>query len=422
MDIHNFLATKREGRTHSPKAISEFVRAITADEVEDYHVAAWLMAAYINGLDGTETSALTIAMATSGETLKFENVPRPIIDKHSTGGVGDTTTFLLLPLLAACGITGLKLSGRGLGFTGGTLDKLASIPGFRTDLSGEEISRIANEVGCALGGQTANLAPADKKLYALRDATETVSSLPLIAASVMSKKLAVESDGIVLDVKCGSGAFMETKEAALALATQLVAIGASAGRETRALVTDMSQPLNRYVGNALEIRGAIESLDGGLQDQLGQVVLRLAEEMADIAGVSVNFADAVSSGRVHHKLQEWISAQGGDPGAPLPRAPVVETVLSDRDGYIAAIDCASIGKAARALGAGRATVVDKIDPSVGIVMQVSIGDPVSVGAPLYNIHAKTSHDATSAQNSLASAIQFAQDPVEPKPLILATIK
>lgn len=421
MNIHNFIATKRDGRAHTAAEIGSFVGAVASNEIPDYQISAWLMAAYLNGLTDEETNELTIAMAESGETLPLADIPQPIVDKHSTGGVGDTTTFLLLPLLASCGITSIKLSGRGLGFTGGTIDKLSAIPGFRYDLSPDEMVRIAKQVGCALSGQSANLAPADKKLYALRDATETVSCLPLIAASVMSKKLAVASDGILLDVKCGSGAFMKTAESATALAKKLVSIGNSAGRTTRALVSDMNQPLNKYVGNALEIRGALESLDNGLQDRLGRVVLELANAVAEIAGSRANFEGAISSGKVQSKLDEWIRAQGGDPTEQLPKAPYRHTLKSESSGHLASVDCEKIGEAARLLGAGRIKAEDEIDHAVGIVMRIEVGDSVDAGQDLLEIHARSQGDANAVSEFLLPAFHFSDTVVEPPPLIHARV-
>jgi pyrimidine-nucleoside phosphorylase len=408
MDIHDFIKTKRDGNRHSAGQLNDFISAVTEATVTDYQISAWLMAAYINGLDDTETADLTAALVASGEIVGFGDLPRPIVDKHSTGGVGDTTTFLLLPLLASVGLTSVKMSGRGLGFTGGTIDKVAAIEGFRTELSPDELRQIAKRVGCALGGQTANLAPADKKLYALRDATETVSSLPLIAASIMSKKLALESDGIVLDVKCGSGAFMKSQAEARSLAEKLVAIGKASGRRTSALITDMSQPLNRYVGNALEIRGALESLDSGLKDRLGTVVIAVAQEVARLADISVDFESAIASGKVREKLNQWVAAQGGDLNVPLPTAPIVKALYSDQAGFVESIDCAAVGETARTLGAGRMVAEDEIDLAVGIEMKVVIGDKVQRGDPLCVIHCRNDSAFQVAQECLRLAISISQ--------------
>lgn len=422
MDIHDFIKTKRDGHRHSTRQLNDFVTAVTHATITDYQIAAWLMAAYINGLDDTETADLTAAMAASGDSVGFGDLPRPIVDKHSTGGVGDTTTFLLLPLLASVGLTSIKMSGRGLGFTGGTIDKVAAIEGFRTSLSPYELRQIAKEVGCALGGQSASLAPADKKLYALRDATETVTSLPLIAASIMSKKLAVESDGIVLDVKCGSGAFMKTPSEARALADKLVSIGKAAGRGTSALITDMSQPLNRFVGNALEIRGALESLDAGLKDRLGTVVVAIAKEVARLADASVDIESTIASGNVRDKLYQWVAAQGGNLNTPLPVAPVVETVYSDKSGFVESIDCAAIGETARILGAGRMAAEDEIDLAVGIEMKVLIGDQVQQGDPLCNIHCNSESAFEAAKDRLLPAISITQSRPQTTDILIDTVK
>ncbi|MCW5945560.1 MAG: thymidine phosphorylase [Fimbriimonadales bacterium] len=421
MDIHDFIKTKRDGHRHTARQLHDFVTAVTKATITDYQISAWLMAAYINGLDDTETADLTAAMAASGDSVSFGDLPRPIVDKHSTGGVGDTATFLLLPLLASVGLISVKMSGRGLGFTGGTIDKVAAIDGFRTDLSPHELRQTAKEVGCALGGQSASLAPADKKLYALRDATETVSSLPLIAASIMSKKLAVESDGIVLDVKCGSGAFMKTPSEARALANKLVSIGKAAGRRTSALITDMSQPLNRFVGNALEIRGALESLDAGLKDRLGSLVLAIAKEVARLADASVDFESTIASGKVRDKLNQWVAAQEGNLKTPLPVAPVVDTVYSDKSGFVESIDCAAIGETARFLGAGRMAAEDEIDLAVGIEMKVLIGDKIQQGDPLCDIHCRTESALEVAQERMHLAIQISQNRPQISDILIDTV-
>ena len=408
MTPREFIKTKREGRAHTPAEIRWFIETLVAGETADYQVSAWLMAAVLNGLNTQETAELTQAMATSGDVLSFPSLGT-VVDKHSTGGVGDTVTPLFIPIVAACGAPVVKMSGRGLGFTGGTLDKLESIPGFRGDLSPDQLIAQAERIGCAWGGQTADLAPADKILYALRDATDTVESLPLIAASIMSKKLAAGADVIVLDVKCGNGAFMQSPEDARALADALVSIARAAGKKAKALVTDMSQPLAPAIGNALEVKAAIKELHSGMNGRLGQVTMALAEAACALAGADRSPRDAVDSGAAIDKLREWIQAQGGDARVVddpslLPSAPHVHAVTADRSGYVSGFDCRALGEAASALGAGRLHKDDVIDPAVGIEVLVEIGDKVESGQTVLRVH-------TQPQTTigLSSAIQIASE-------------
>jgi pyrimidine-nucleoside phosphorylase len=396
-----FIKTKREGREHSQADLRWFVDALVNGQIEDYQVSAWLMAAVLNGLNAKETVDLTLAMADSGETLSFPSLGT-VVDKHSTGGVGDVVTPLFIPIVAACGVPVVKISGRGLGFTGGTLDKLESIPGFRGDLPPEQLITQAERIGCAWGGQTADLAPADKILYALRDATDTVESLPLIAASIMSKKLAAGADVIVLDVKCGNGAFMQSPEEAQALANTLVSIAETAGRRAKAFVTDMSQPLAPAIGNALELKAAFAELKSGMSGRLGQVAIALADAACSLAGASLSPGDVVFNGAALAKLQEWIEAQGGDARVIdeptlLPSAPHVETVLADRAGYVSGFDCRALGEAARAIGAGRLHKDDVIDPAVGIEVLVELGDSVEPGHPVFAVHSRTQQPSNLLQ-------------------------
>jgi pyrimidine-nucleoside phosphorylase len=393
MTVRDLIRAKREGASHSLTELRWFVGEMVAGSIPDYQVSAWLMAAYLNGLDPQETADLTIAMAESGETLSFPSLGT-VVDKHSTGGVGDVVTPLFIPIVAACGVPVVKMSGRGLGFTGGTLDKLQSIPGFRGDLSTGELVAQADRIGCAWGGQTANLAPADKILYALRDATETVESLPLIAASIMSKKLAAGADVIVLDVKRGNGAFMQSLAEARALASSLVSIAEAAGKKAKALVTDMSQPLAPAIGNALELKAAFAELKSGMTGRLGQVTIALAEAACSLAGSAISPRETVDSGKAEIKLKQWIEAQGGDPRvvddpALLPSAPHVHTVTADRSGYVSGFDCRALGEVTRALGAGRLHKDDVIDRAVGIEVLVEIGDEVAEGQLLFAVHSKT---------------------------------
>ena len=393
MTAREFIKTKRERGIHTPAEIRWFIEALVAGQVHDYQASAWLMAALLNGLNKEETANLTLAMSESGDVLTFPSLST-VVDKHSTGGVGDVVTPLFIPIVAACGVTVVKMSGRGLGFTGGTLDKLESIPGFRGDLSPEQLIGQAERIGCAWGGQTADLAPADKILYALRDATDTVESLPLIAASIMSKKLAAGADVIMLDVKCGNGAFMQSLEEARALASSLVTIAEAAGRRAKAIVTDMSQPLAPAIGNALELRAAFAELKSGMNGHLGQVTMALAEAACSLAGSRLSPREALDSGKAEAKLKEWIEAQGGDPRVVddpslLPSAPHAHTVTADRSGYVSGFDCRALGEAARALGAGRLHKDDVIDPAVGIEVLVEIGDQVEAGQPVFAVHSKT---------------------------------
>jgi pyrimidine-nucleoside phosphorylase len=416
MTAREFIKTKRERGSHAPAEIRWFIDALVAGQVPDYQATAWLMAALLNGLNAEETANLTLAMAESGDVLTYPTLGT-VVDKHSTGGVGDVVTPLFIPIVAACGVPVVKMSGRGLGFTGGTLDKLESIPGFRGDLSPKQLIEQAERIGCAWGGQTADLAPADKILYALRDATDTVESLPLIAASIMSKKLAAGADVIVLDVKCGNGAFMQSLEEARALASSLVSIADAAGRRAKAMVTDMSQPLAPAIGNTLELKAAFTELKSGMNGRLGKVTMTLAEAACSLAGSRLSPREAVDSGKAEAKLKEWIEAQGGDPRVVddpslLPNAPHVHTVTADRSGYVSGFDCRALGEAARALGAGRLHKDDVIDPAVGIEVLVEIGDQVEAGRPMFAVHSRTEQSS-----NLLSTIDITPDQRTPPTLI-----
>jgi pyrimidine-nucleoside phosphorylase/thymidine phosphorylase len=395
---YEIIHAKREGRPLAPEAIAALVDGFTRGEVPDYQMAAFCMAVFFRGMDDGEVAALTRAMLESGEVLDLSDVPGAKVDKHSTGGVGDKVSLALAPLAAACGVKVPMISGRGLGHTGGTLDKLEAIPGFRVDLPVERFREIVRGVGACLIGQTARLAPADRKLYALRDVTATVESIPLIAASIMSKKLAEGIDGLVLDVKVGSGAFMKSLADARTLARTLAAIGRSMGKRVTALLTSMEEPLGCAVGNALEVAEAVETLRGGGPDDLREVTVALTAEMLLLGGVAEAPAAAraaveaaIADGRGLSKLAEIVSAQGGDPEAirdpaRLPRAPSVRDVPAPASGFVRAIDAEAIGLASVALGAGRARVDDRIDPAVGIVIHRKVGDRVERGEPLCTIH------------------------------------
>ncbi len=381
------IIKKRDGHALSRAEIDFFIQGLTAGTIPDYQVAAWAMAVYFQGMNDQETTDLTLAMAASGEQFDLHDLfPGSIIvDKHSSGGVGDKTTVAVGPVVAACGLPMGKMSGRGLSFSGGTIDKLESIRGWTPEVSEAQFRRQLLEIGLVVAAQTADLAPADKILYALRDVTGTVPSLPLIAASIMSKKLAAGADAIVLDVKCGRGAFMETLEAARALATLMVAIGTLAGRKVTALVTDMEQPLGNAVGNALEIKEAIDTLQGRGPTDFQELVEIVAGEMLQLAGVAANETDArlrvgevIEDGSAYAKFRAFVAAQGGDTNLVdhperLPAAPIQVTVPALISGYVHAIDAREIGLTVLGLGGGRHKKGDPIDPGVGVVLQVKIG-------------------------------------------------
>ena len=407
------IRRKRDSGKLSAGELEWFVGEMVAGRIPEYQTAALLMALWIRGMDPEETVALTMAMARSGDMADLSAVPGVKVDKHSTGGVGDTTTLVVAPMVAACGVKVAKLSGRGLSFTGGTLDKLESIPGFRTQYSVPEWTALIRENGLAVAGQSARLAPADGILYALRDVTATVDSLPLIASSIMSKKLAAGCDGIVLDVKVGEGAFMRTLPEAKALAEAMVQIGRLAGRPTVAVVTDMNQPLGCAVGNALEVREALEVLRGA-QGPLTEVCLLLGAEMLRLAGVErprERCGEALRSGAALERFRAMVRAQGGDervveePGL-LPAAARVIPFPAERGGYVAELDAREIGEAAMLLGAGRARKEDAIDPAVGLVLRVRRGDRVEAGQPLLDLHVNDGARLAEARERLRAAIRL----------------
>jgi len=413
------------------EAIAALVDGFTRGEVPDYQMAAFCMAVFFRGMDGAETAALTGAMLRSGDVLDLSDVPGAKVDKHSTGGVGDKVSLALAPLAAACGVKVPMISGRGLGHTGGTLDKLEAIPGFRVDLPVERFRELVRDVGACLVGQTARLAPADRKLYALRDVTATVESVPLIAASIMSKKLAEGIDALVLDVKVGSGAFMKDLEGGRALAAALSGIGRGMGKKVSALLTRMDEPLGRAVGNALEVGEVVELLRGGGPADLREVTVELTAEMLllggaapDLAGARAAVEGAIADGRGLAKLEEIVRAQDGDPAAirdpgRLPRAPTVYDVPSPASGFVAEIDVEALGLAAVALGAGRRRVEDRVDPAVGLVVHAKLGDRVDRGAPLCTVHAGErgeGRDRIAAR--VAGAYRLAPEPPPLRPLVL----
>jgi pyrimidine-nucleoside phosphorylase len=428
-DPRAIVARKRDGESLSPADIQAFVEGYTRGEVTDALAAAFLMACLIRGLDDDETLALTRTMIDSGETVEFGDLGCPIVDKHSTGGVADGVTLVLAPLVAALDLAVAKLSGRGLGHTGGTLDKLESIPGLRTDLSPEAMARQVAEVGCVVAAQSPNLVPADGALYALRDATATVPSIPLIAASVMSKKLAVQTDLILLDVKSGSGAFMKTPEAAGQLAEACLRLAHGWGRRACAAVTDMSQPLGDAVGNALDIVEAVELLRGDLRGRLRDLAVLFAARALEITeGVAHPEAIArtervLDDGHALERFRRMIEAQGGDPHvvddphAVLPKAPVILPILQERAGTLAAVDAEEIGLASGALGAGRTRKGDVIDPAVGIVVRCKIGDRLVAGHRIGEVHARSDDDARGAIRRVLAGLSLVDGGVTPPPLV-----
>jgi len=393
----DIIRAKRDGEALSREAIESFVRGVTDGSWEDYQASALLMAIVLKGMNPLETGWLTDAMARSGDRVNLDHIPGIKVGKHSTGGVGDKVSIVLAPLAASCGVTVPKMSGRGLGHTGGTLDKLESIPGFRIALSLDEYKKILSEIGCCLISQTANIAPADKKLYALRDVTATIESLPLIAASVMSKKLAEGSTALVLDVKCGRGAFMQRPAEARALARAMVSIGTAAGLRTEAFITRMDTPLGRAVGNSVEIAECIELLGGRGPEDLAHEIATIASRMIVLAGkatteaeAGARVASAIASGAAREKLKEMIRWQGGDESVVddprrLPQARHVHQLAAQKSGYLQSLDALLVGRTAVALGAGRDKKEDAVDLSAGIILHKKPGDRVTSGEPMLEL-------------------------------------
>ena len=405
--------------------------AYTAGDVPDYQMAAFCMAVYFRGLTDAETFALTDAMIRSGETIDLRAaIGRKVVDKHSTGGVGDKTSLAVGPIVAACGVPFGKMSGRGLGHTGGTLDKLESIPGYEIELPLERFVAQIRDVGLAIVGQTADLVPADKKLYALRDVTATVDNVSLIAASIMSKKLAGGADAIVLDVKVGDGAFMKTVGDARVLAEEMIELGRRAGREVVCLLTDMDQPLGRTVGNALEVREAVATLRGEGPPDFTELVLDACARLLALSDLGVDLAEgraraeaAVEDGSALDAYSRWIGAQGGDPDeAALPTAPVVRTVTAERDGHVDSLGAIAVGRAALRLGAGRRTKEDAIDHAVGIVCLAKRGDPVSTGEPLAEVHARDPESAAACVAEVRTAYALTDEAPAPQPLLIDVLE
>ena len=424
------IEAKRNGAEHTAAEIAEFVLAYARDEVPDYQMAAWCMAVYFRGLSGAETFALTDAMIRSGETLDLgAALGRRVVDKHSTGGVGDKTSIAVGPIVAACGVPFGKMSGRGLGHTGGTLDKLESIPGFRVELTTEEFVAQVRKIGLAIVGQSADLVPADKKLYALRDVTATVDIMPLIASSIMSKKLAAGAEAIVLDVKVGDGAFMKTQEDARILAEQMIDLGRRAGREVVCLLTDMDQPLGAAVGNALEIREAVATVCGEGPPDFTELVLDASARLLALSDLDIDLPEgrrraeqAVADGSALTMYERWVRAQGGDPSvAALPVAPVVSDVRAPRAGFVGRLGALAIGVAALELGAGRRTKADEIDHAVGVVCHAKRGDRVADGGVLAEIHAADDDSASTAAEAVLAAYQIGDEQPRAHDILLDVI-
>jgi thymidine phosphorylase len=413
----DIIRAKRDGRELTDDEIRWFLASYTDGRVADEQASALLMAIVFRGMSARELATWTDAMIRSGERLDLSAVPAPTVDKHSTGGVGDKISLPLVPLVAACGAAVPQLSGRGLGHTGGTLDKLEAIPGVRTGLSGEEFMRQLADVGAVICAAGADLAPADRKLYALRDVTGTVESIPLIASSIMSKKIAEGTDALVLDVKTGAGAFMRDEDDARALARTMVGIGEDAGVRTVALVTGMDAPLGRTAGNALEVRESLEVLQGGGPGDVVEVTLVLAREMLALAGIDEDPADALRNGRAMDRWRRMVVAQGGDPDAPLPEAPLVEEVRADADGLVEAIDAMSVGVAAWRLGAGRARKEDPVSPGAGVVLRAVPGDTVSRGSVVAELHADDEEHMAAGCAAITGAFRIGDEAVDVAPRV-----
>ncbi|HJR80225.1 MAG TPA: thymidine phosphorylase [Anaerolineales bacterium] len=424
----DIIIKKRDNLELTQAEIEFFIKGFVAGDVPDYQASAFAMAVLLNGMTARETTDLTLAMAQSGQMLDLSDVVDLAVDKHSSGGVGDKTSMAVLPMVAACGLPVGKMSGRGLGFSGGTLDKLESIPGYRVDLTTEEFKKQLKEKGIVLTGQSLDLAPADGKLYALRDVTGTVQSIPLIASSIMCKKLAGGAQAIVLDVKTGLGAFMETLEEARELANLMVDIGKLAGREVVALLSDMNQPLGHAVGNSLEAIEAIETLRGGGPEDFREHCLHVSAHMLVLGKRAADLVEgrgmaerSIADGSAFEKLRVLVQAQGGDVSfvddpSRFPRAKHVEVVESPRNGFLAQIQARSVGEAAVTLGAGRAKKSDPIDHAVGLVIHHKVGERVEKGEPLFTIHANDGAKLAEARPAVLSAHEFSDHPVERLPL------
>jgi len=423
MDIVNLICSKRDGHELNSAEIDWIIDAYVHGAVADEQVAALLMAIFWRGLSKAELSDWTAAIIASGERMDLSRLSRPTVDKHSTGGVGDKVSLILAPLVATCGAAVPQLSGRGLGHTGGTLDKLDAIPGWRSELSNEEILAQLEQIGCVICAAGAGLAPADRKLYALRDVTGTVESIPLISGSIMSKKIAEGTDSLVLDVKVGSGAFMTERDRATELARTMVRLGRDHGLKVTAVLSSMDAPLGRAVGNALEVAESVEVLSGEhAGTDLVELTLALAREMLGLAGVEADPAGALRDGSALERYRQMVVAQGGDPDAVLPRAPVVEELLAERTGILRRLDARPVGVAAWRLGAGRARKEDPVSAVAGIVCRVKPGEEVAKGQPLLELHTEDPGRLAWARQALEGSIEIGDNPPAPVPIVLEVIK
>ncbi len=420
-DATELIRLKRGGGQFSSEQISWLINGYTDGKIAEEQMSALAMAIYFQGMDDTELGLWTAAMIATGERLDFSSLSRPTADKHSTGGVGDKITLPLAPLVAACGVAVPQLSGRGLGHTGGTLDKLESIPGWRASLSNDEMLRQLEEVGAVICAAGSGLAPADKKLYALRDVTGTVESIPLIASSIMSKKIAEGTSALVLDVKVGAGAFMDTEEKARELASRMVQLGTEAGLNTVALLTSMDTPLGLTAGNALEVRESVEVLAGGGPTDVVELTIALAREMLQQAGIDADPRAALANGAAMDVWKRMIRAQGGDPNAPLPTARHTDQVLAESDGVITRMDAMAVGVAAWRLGAGRARKEDPVQAGAGVEMHVKPGDRIGKGQAVLTLHTNTPDSFSRARAALGGGIEIADQPVERRDLIIDRI-
>lgn len=429
MRMYDLLLKKRNGNALTEEEIQYMIREFTLGNIPDYQMSAMMMAIYFQKMTAEETVALTRAMAHSGDLMDLSAIEGIKVDKHSTGGVGDKTSIALTPMVAACGVRIAKMSGRGLGHTGGTIDKLESFAGFTTGITGEQFVRQVNEIGIAIMGQTLDIAPADKKLYALRDVTATVDNMSLIASSIMSKKLASGADAIVLDVKTGSGAFMKKETDAFALAKEMVTLGNLAGRTTVAVVSDMDQPLGRAVGNALEVQEAISTLRGEGPEDFTTLCKVLGAQMVLLGGAAASLKEAqdkleqvIADGSALRKLAEFVHAQGGDERAVydpslLPAASIIEEIPAPQSGCVQRIDCDEIGMCSLLLGGGRETKESSIDLAVGLVLHKKVGDPVQKGESLASIHANDPEKLLAAKQRFLRAYHIGEEPVQKASLI-----
>jgi pyrimidine-nucleoside phosphorylase len=429
----DIIIKKRDGMELTKEEINFFIKGLSSGDIPDYQVSSWAMAVLLNGMTEQETTDLTLAMAASGETLDLSAIAPIVVDKHSTGGVGDKTTLVVAPIVAACGLPVGKMSGRGLGFSGGTLDKMESIPGYRVDLSQDEFMAQLKKLNIVLTGQSADLAPADGKLYGLRDVTGTVPSLPLIASSVMSKKIAAGAHAIVLDVKVGNGAFMTNLDDAEQLANMMVAIGKLSGRNVRAILSDMNQPLGEAVGNAIELKEAIDTLNSHGPDDFREHCLVIASHMLELGEKAKSFDEArilaektVTNGEALEKFRTLVNAQSGDVSyvdspEKLPKAKIALEICADTSGYINKVHARTVGETAVDLGAGRAKKTDQIDPSVGILVHKKVGDLVEKGEALFTVLANDKDRVGPAQKRLLSSVKISNNAQEPTPLFYGVI-